>query len=97
LPPVVEAGLLNTPIFMDLVDEDDDGAEREMVPVSLRSACDISPPAAPSAARPFALDPARHQGGDRVDHEHVDGAAAHQGLGDLERLLAVVGPVMSRS
>ena len=27
----------------------------------------------------------------RVDHQHVDGAGAHQRVGDLERLLAVVG------
>jgi hypothetical protein len=32
-----------------------------------------------------------HQGGDRVDHHHVDGVAAHQHLGDFQRLLAVVG------
>ena len=31
------------------------------------------------------------QRGDRVDHEHVDRAGAHQRLGDLERLLAGVG------
>ena len=34
---------------------------------------------------------ARHQGGDRVDHQDVDGAGAHQGIGDLQRLLAGVG------
>ena len=28
---------------------------------------------------------------DRVDHQHVDGAGAHQRVGDLERLLAAVG------
>ena len=30
------------------------------------------------------------QGGHRVDHDHVDRAGAHQHVGDLERLLAVV-------
>ncbi len=32
-----------------------------------------------------------HQGRHRVDHDHVHGVAAHQHLGDLQRLLAVVG------
>ena len=34
---------------------------------------------------------ARHQRRDRIDHQHVDRAGAHQRVGDLERLLAVVG------
>ena len=34
---------------------------------------------------------ARHQGGDAVDHQNLDGARAHQGVGDLEGLLAGVG------
>jgi hypothetical protein len=34
---------------------------------------------------------ARHQGGDRVDHQHVDRAGAHQRVGDFQRLLAGVG------
>ena len=33
----------------------------------------------------------RHERGDRVDDDDVDGAGADQHLGDLERLLAVVG------
>ena len=32
-----------------------------------------------------------HQGRDGVHNEHVDGAGAHQGLGDFQCLLAVVG------
>ncbi len=32
----------------------------------------------------------RRQRGDRIDHEHIDGARAHQRVGDLERLLAGV-------
>ena len=31
-----------------------------------------------------------HEGGDRVDDDDVDGARAHQGLDDLQRLLAVI-------
>ena len=34
---------------------------------------------------------ARHQGGDRVDHDHIERAGAHQRLRDLQRLLAGVG------
>ncbi len=34
---------------------------------------------------------ARHQCGDAVDHQHVQGAGAHQRVGDFERLLARVG------
>ena len=33
----------------------------------------------------------RHQRRHRIDHQHVDRPRLHQGLGDLERLLAVVG------
>ncbi len=33
----------------------------------------------------------RHERGDGVDADHVDGAGAHQHLGDLEPLLAVIG------
>ena len=39
---------------------------------------------------PFDLGP-RDEGRHRVHHDHVDGAAANQDLGDLERLLARVG------
>ena len=34
---------------------------------------------------------ARHQGRDRIDHQHIDRAGAHQRVGDLERLIAGVG------
>jgi hypothetical protein len=34
---------------------------------------------------------ARRQRRHRVDHQHVDGAGAHQRVGDLQRLLAGVG------
>ena len=34
---------------------------------------------------------ARHQGGHRVDHEHVERAGADEHVGDLERLLTGVG------
>jgi hypothetical protein len=32
-----------------------------------------------------------HQGGDGIDHYHVDRARPHESLADLERLLAGVG------
>ena len=34
---------------------------------------------------------ARHQGRDGIDYQHVDGAGAHQGVGDFQRLFAGVG------
>ena len=34
---------------------------------------------------------ARHQRGNRIDHQHVDGARAHQGVADFQSLLAGVG------
>ena len=34
---------------------------------------------------------ARHQGRDTVHHQHVDGAGAHQRIGDFERLFTGVG------
>ena len=34
---------------------------------------------------------ARHEGSDRVDHDHIDGIRAHQHLRNLQRLLAAVG------
>ena len=34
---------------------------------------------------------ARHQGRDRIDHQHLDRAGAHQRIGDLQRLLPGVG------
>ncbi len=40
---------------------------------------------------------ARHQRGDRIDHQHVDRAGAHQRVGDLERLLAGSGCEISSS
>ncbi len=33
----------------------------------------------------------RHQGGDTVDHQNVDGAGTDQGVGDFQRLFAAVG------
>ncbi len=33
----------------------------------------------------------RHQGGHRIDHQHVDGAGAHQSVGDFQGLLAGIG------
>ena len=67
--------------------------EREMAAVSLRSAWDMSRACRPGqriAHVAVELGP-RHQGRDRVDHDDVDRVRAHQGLGDLQRLLAGVG------
>ena len=65
----------------------------DTTPVSLRSAWDISRACRPICASPispFDLG-ARHQGGDRVDHDDVDAVGADEHLDDFERLLAVVG------
>jgi hypothetical protein len=66
--------------------------EREIEPVSLRSAWLISVPGGPAGRRPSRRR-ARPwgEGCDRIDHQHVDRARAHQGVGDLEPLLAGVG------
>ena len=61
--------------------------------VSLRSAWLISRACRPGwhvAHLAFELG-ARHQRRDRIDHQHVDRAGAHQRVGDLQRLLAGVG------
>ena len=63
------------------------------MPVSLRNAWLISRAWLPICMSPIspsssALGVERR---DRIDHQHVDGAGAHQRIGDLERLLAGVG------
>ena len=67
--------------------------EREIEAVSLRSAWLISRACRPGCdVAHLALDfGARRQRRDRIDDQHVDGARAHQRVGDLERLLAGVG------
>src|SRR2546427_3177585 len=80
-------------LHADLVDEDDDGprlgdgagqlAERLRHEARLEAHLRVAH---------VALDlRARHQGSDRIDDQHVERARAHQRVGDLERLLAVVG------
>ena len=66
---------------------------RFRLPVSLRSACDIRRAWRPTVWSPIcALElGARRERRDRVDRDHVDRARADQDVGDLERLLAVVG------
>ena len=66
--------------------------DREMAPVSLRSAWRHEPRLqADVGVAHLALDLRRgHERGDRVDDDDVDGARAHEELGDLERLLAGV-------
>jgi hypothetical protein len=64
-----------------------------MAPVSLRSAWRHQP------GLGAGLDVAHvalelglgHERGDGVDHDDLDGAGAHERLGDLEGLLAVIG------
>ena len=66
---------------------------RFRLPASLRIAWDIIRACAPtvwSPIWPLELD-ARGERGDRVDRDDVDGAGAHEHVGDLQRLLAVVG------
>ena len=67
--------------------------ERVIEAVSLRSAWRHQPRLQAGLAvahLAFELG-ARHQRGDRIDHQHVDRAGAHQRVGDFERLLAVIG------
>jgi hypothetical protein len=67
------------------------------LPVSLRSAWRHEPGLeADVGVAHLALDlgPGR-EGRHRVDHDHVEGAGAHQHVGDLERLLPRVGLEMS--
>src|SRR5207244_4393955 len=90
---VATDGVPGADLHADLVDEDDDGprlgdgagqlAERLRHEPRLEAHLRIAH---------VALDlGARDQGSDRIDDQHVERARAHQGVGDLERLLAVVG------
>ena len=67
--------------------------ERLIEPVSLRKRlAHQARLEADVAVAHLALDfGARHQRGDRIDHQHVDRVRAHQRVDDLERLLAGVG------
>ena len=95
LPPVVVSGLPNmTPIFMriwlmkttsvfDLRDGAGELAQRLAHEARLQA--DV-------AVAHLALDLGLgHERRDRVDDDDVDRAGAHEHVGDLERLLAVVG------
>ena len=66
---------------------------RLRLPVSLRSACDISRAWRPTWVSPIwpSSSTRGRQRGDRVDRDQVDRAGADQDVDDLERLLAVVG------
>ncbi|MNJ43383.1 hypothetical protein D3C77_383870 [compost metagenome] len=77
----------------DLVDEQDDafrlGDRGRQLAQGLRHQTRLK---AGQAVAHLALDfGARRQGGDRVDDDDVDGARAHQGVDDLQRLFARVG------
>jgi hypothetical protein len=67
--------------------------ERLIEPVSLRSALRHQPGLQANVAiAHFAFDfGARHQRGDRIDHQHVDRVRAHQRIDDFERLFAGIG------
>ncbi len=95
LPPLVVSGLPNiTPIFMRIwLMKITMQRDLEIEPVSLRKAWLIS-----RAWLPICMSPISPSSSDfgvsaatEIDHEHVDGAGAHQRIGDLERLLAGVG------
>ena len=76
-----------------LVDEDDAGVRLADGAGELAQRLGHQPRLQPHvrvAHLAFDLGP-RHQGRHRVDDQDVDGAAAHQHVGDLERLLAGVG------
>jgi len=67
--------------------------ERLIEAVSLRSAWPHQPRLqAGHAVAHLAFElGARHQRGNRIDHQHVDGARAHQGVADFQRLLPGIG------
>src|SRR5436305_4367013 len=77
----------------DLVDEDDDRARLGDGAGQLAERLRHEPRLeAHLGVAHVALDlGARHERGDRIDDQHVERARAHQRVGDLERLLPVVG------
>src|SRR5438093_1090434 len=80
-------------LHADLVDEDDDGPRLGDGPGQLAERLRHEPRLeAHLRIAHVALDlGARDQGSNRIDDQHVERARAHQRVGDLERLLAVVG------
>ena len=95
LPPVVVSGraVHHADLHADLVDEDHHGvgAVDRGGELAQRLAHQPRLQAGQAVAHlAFELG-ARHQRRDRIDHQHVDRARAHQRVGDLERLLAGVG------
>ena len=95
LPPVVVSGLPNiTPIFMRIwLMKMTHGAAIGMVAGQLAQGLGHQAGLQTHLrVAHVALDlGARHQRRHGVDHQHVDRAGTHQRVGDLERLLAVVG------
>src|SRR5438309_1650629 len=79
-------------LLAQLVDEDDRGLGLGDRPGELAEGLAHEPGLEPDEAVPhLAFDLfARHERRDRVDDDDVDRARAHEGIGDLERLLAVV-------
>ena len=95
LPPVVVSGraVHHADLHADLVDEDHHGvgAVDRGGELAQRLAHQPRLQAGQGVAHlAFELG-ARHQRRDRIDHQHVDRAGAHQRVGDLERLLAGIG------
>ena len=95
LPPVVVSGLPNmTPIFMRIwLMKITMAFERLMLPVSLRSACDIQAGLQTDVRiAHFAFDLGfRGQRGNRVDDNDVHSPGAHQHVRDLQCLLTRIG------
>ena len=95
LPPVVVSGLPNMmPIFMRIwLMKITMHLDLEMDAVSLRSALLMRRACMPGCMSP--ISPSSSALGvsaaTEFDHQHVHGAGAHQRVGDLQRLLAVVG------
>ena len=80
-------------LHADLVDEDDEAVRArdragELAERLAHQACLEPDVVVAHVALDFGL---RHERGDRVDHDHVDRPRANEHVGDLERLLAVVG------
>ena len=80
-------------LFANLVDEDERGARLGDGAGQLAEGLRHEPSLqADVGIAHFAIELCLgHQGGDRVDYQHIDSARADQGFSDFERLLAEVG------
>jgi hypothetical protein len=82
-----------TPIFMRIWLMKITRCWTEIEPVSLRSAWLIRRACRPTWLSPISPSSSARgtSAATRIHHQHVDGAGAHQRVGDLERLLAGIG------